>query len=528
MWYDETGHLSKFKARVCARGDLQRSSEHRSNYSPVVKLTTIRILLAIMTAYGMAHSVTDISNAYLNAPNSDNTKMKLPDAMVLDLPRLINDGYIDTDQQEEIVNVVRTFGRSRGNDTFEVTADLQSRLILQVVKSLYGLTNAGRDWNDELNDKLTNDMGFTRSAADPCLYFRGTGQDLLWIAVFVDDILQISPSETTIKSFRQQLAQHYQVGDDTPDWLLGIRIRHDRKRGVTTLSQQQYIDDLLRKLGMTDLKAAPIPDLTTEHLEVPDPADMALNSDEKFLFQQLTGALLYLALCTRPDIASAVRAVATHSAEPTMRHLNAAKRILRYIKGTKERSLTYTRSQQPNQIIGFCDASWADDRANRRSTTGFIFLLACGPISWKSKQQATVALSSCEAEYIALTHAIQEALHLMQLVLSAHLPLDSYAIPLMEDNQSAIATANNVSITSKTKHFDIKLHFVREVLRKGSIQLQFCPTDKNVADILTKAISRVKFNHLALQALGIKPTDYIVTPTSASVERGVLSPVPLA
>jgi len=476
----------------------------------------------------MTHSVTDISNAYLNAPNSDNTKMKLPEAMALDLPKLITGGYIEGDQQEQIIDIVRTFGRPRGNDVFEVTPDLQSRLVLQVVKSLYGLTNAGRDWNDELNNKLTYEMGFSRSMADPCLYCRGTGQDLLWIAIFVDDILQISPSETTIKHFRQELARHYQIGDDTPEWLLGIRIKHDQKRGVTTLSQEQYINSLLHKLGMTELKPAPIPDLTSEHLEVPDPAETALSSDEMFLFQQLTGALLYLTLCTRPDIASAVRAVATHSAEPTTRHLTAAKRILRYIKGTKERPLTYTRNQQPNQIIGFCDASWAEDRANRRSATGFIFLLASGPISWKSKQQATVALSSCEAEYIALTHAIQEALHLTQLVLSSKLPLDSYTVPLMEDNQSAIATANNVSITSKTKHFDIKLHFVREVLRKGSIRLQFCPTDKNVADILTKAISRVKFNHFALQALGIKPTDFIVIPTSASVERGVLSPVPLA
>ena len=157
-----------------------------------------------------------------------------------------------------------------------------------------------------VNDKLTNEMGFTRSAADPCLYHRGTGQDSIWIAVFVDDILQISPSEAMIKTFRQQLAQRYQIGDDTPDWLLGIRIRHDRKKGVTTLSQQQYIDDLLRKLGMTDIKAAPIPDLTTEHLEIPDPSDVPLSPNEKFMFQQLTGALLYLALCTRPDIASSV------------------------------------------------------------------------------------------------------------------------------------------------------------------------------------------------------------------------------
>jgi hypothetical protein len=157
--------------------------------------------------------------------------------MLLDLPQLIANRHIDPDHCDQIIDTVRKYGKPRGDDTYEVTNDLQSRLTLQVVMSLYGLTNAGKDWNEELNDKLTNEMGFHRSAADPCLYHRGTGQDSIWIAVFVDDILQISPSEATIKSFRQQLAQRYQIGEDTPDWLLGIRIRHDRKKGVTTLSQ---------------------------------------------------------------------------------------------------------------------------------------------------------------------------------------------------------------------------------------------------------------------------------------------------
>ena len=259
----------------------------------------------------------------------------------------------------------------------------------------------------------------------------------------------------------------------------------------------------------------------------PRPDDILLSENEKYIYQKIVGALLYLAICTRPDIASAVRQVGRFASEPTNRHLAAAKRILRYLKGTQALGLQYAKNKQQNKLQAFCDASWAEDRLNRKSTTGYLFQLAGGPISWTSKQQTTVALSSCEAEYIALALTIQEALHLTQLFSSAKFPIDSLIVDIMEDNQSAMSIAANSTNSSKSKHFDIKLHFVREVIAQGKIALHFCPTDKNIADILTKAIQRVKFNKLSLQLLGITPTEYIAvpapTPTNSSLEGGVLT-----
>ena len=530
--YDEHGEISKFKARLCARGDLQRGRNNVNGFAPVVKLTTIRLLLAIATEYNMHHDVSDIPSAYVNARNSQPTKMVLPEAMTLDIDKLSNtDGLLDPENKDEIIQLIKRFGKRRGENLYETTPALQRALLLDVVKSLYGLTNAGSDWNQELDAYLVGEAGFTRSAADPCLYFKKTHNTTLWVAVFVDDLFQVSPSKSAIGEFQQQLKKKFMLTPGTPGWLLGIRLERNIEEGTTTMSQTQYIDDLLAKLSMIDIKTAPLPDLVSEHLEVPQPDDEHLHEDDKFLLQQLLGALLYLALCTRPDIASAVRAVATHVSEPTKRHLNAAKRILRFIKGTKMVKLTFKRGSQARHLQAFCDASWAEDQANRRSTTGFVFQLTGGPIAWKSKQQTIVALSSCEAEYISLTTTIQEALHLIQLIIECLLPLESYVVHIMEDNQAAITIATNQTTNSRSKHMDIRLHFVREVIRKGAVKLHFCPTDKNIADILTKAISKIKFNQLSLQLLGINKSEFVVipqAPTNASVEGGVLEPVPLA
>jgi hypothetical protein len=192
-----------------------------------------------------------------------------------------------------------------------------------------------------------------------------------------------------------------------------------------------------------------------DHLEVEDENEQKLNENERYLYQQLVGALMYVAVCTRPDIADAVRMVATRTSEPTMKHLTAAKRILRYLKHTKDSKLTYQR-ESTNQIIGYVDASWGEDRKTRKSTTGYVFCYGRGSITWKSKAQPTIALSSCEAEYTALTLAIQEAMHLLQIIQSATIPTESSNIYLLEDNMADIALATNP--TTETYRYQAPLY----------------------------------------------------------------------
>ena len=183
-------------------------------------------------------------------------------------------------------------------------------------------------------------------------------------------------------------------------------------------------------------------------------------------YQSMVGSLLYAVMATRPDIAQAVSAVSKFNANPDVAHLTAVKRIFRYLKGTVNLALKYEQSDS-GALIGYADADWAGDQDDRRPTTGNIFLQSGGPVSWLSKKQATVALSTAEAEYVALIQAAQEGIWLRGLL--SDLGLKAMSTVILEDNQGAIAIAKNPVDYSRTKHIDIRYHYIRECVRSGQI-----------------------------------------------------------
>ena len=216
-------------------------------------------------------------------------------------------------------------------------------------------------------------------------------------------------------------------------------------------------------------------------------------------YQSLVGSLLYAAIATRPDISQAVGAVSKFCSSPSESHLTAAKRIFRYLKGTADLALTYHKSSD-GSLIGYTDVDWAGDPEDRHSTSGNLFLMEGGAVSWLSKRQAVVALSSSEAEYIALSTATQEATWLRRLLSDLRVPLEP--VTLMEDNQGAIAIARNPVAHTRTKHINIRYHYVREALQNGAISIQYCPTNEMVADLLTKPLPKSQFEKLRF-AMGI-------------------------
>ncbi|XP_067940345.1 uncharacterized protein [Watersipora subatra] len=209
-------------------------------------------------------------------------------------------------------------------------------------------------------------------------------------------------------------------------------------------------------------------------------------------YQAMVGSLLYASVATRPDIAQAVSEVSKYNSCPTEAHLTAVKRIIRYIKGTLTTKLCYNKSDE-TKVIGYSDANWAGDLDNRCSTSGNVFLMSGGAVSWQSKRQNTVAVSTAEAEYVSLFHATQEAMWLHKLLndidgKDAHMPTTC-----MVDNQAAIAIAKNTATKSRTKHIDIKYHFLREAVANGHILIKYCPSADMTADILTKPLCRARF-----------------------------------
>ena len=236
---------------------------------------------------------------------------------------------------------------------------------------------------------------------------------------------------------------------------------------------------------------------------VATPADMNVkllkddgvsNEVDRTVYQAMVGSLLYAAIATRPDISYAVGAVSKFCAAPSTSHLTAVKRILRYLKGTAELALTFM-SGNSSAPVGYADANWAGDLDDRHSTTGNVFLMAGGAISWLSKKQTSVALSTAEAEYISLSSASQENAWLRRLLVDIGLNVQGPTV-LMEDNQGAISMAQNPVNHSRTKHIDIRYHYVRECVQDGSLILQYCPSEKMLADILTKPLPKFQFEML--------------------------------
>ena len=262
----------------------------------------------------------------------------------------------------------------------------------------------------------------------------------------------------------------------------------DEPDGGVTMCQRRFIDDILKRFGMNDCKAVMCPTDISSRLV---PSDAATKVDAPF--REAVGALMHLMTATRPDIAYAVGYVSRFMENPQQEHWIAVKRIFRYRQGTKEHGIRY----QPNDEInfgGYSDADWAGDHLDRKSTSGYAFVLLGGPISWGSKKQSSVSLSTSEAEYIALSLAIQEGKWIHRLLCEILKAANESGpeLVILEDNQSCIKMTKNPVNHGRAKHIDIKYHHIRDEVKRGEVKLEYCETSAMLADIMTKGLSGLR------------------------------------
>jgi hypothetical protein len=213
-------------------------------------------------------------------------------------------------------------------------------------------------------------------------------------------------------------------------------------------------------------------------------------------------------MATRPDICSEVVSLSTHLENPTEANMAAGKRVLRYLAGTTNKGVSYRKGDVDSKLVVFSDSDWAGCKTTRRSTSGFLVYFAGGPISWKSKMQPTIALSSCEAEYVALTVAVKDVLFLHQLFSELGVEIESPTL-IFGDNVASIALAKNPVKHERTKHIDIKHHFLRDHVTKNNIKLAYIPTEDNLADILTKTTTKQIFQRLTPNIVNLIERDSI-------------------
>lgn len=351
-----------------------------------------------------------------------------------------------------------------------------------LLHSIYGLKQSPRTWSDTLGSKLS-EMGFTASLADPALWVRqeedGTRSYTL---VYVDDLLMAAPTRAAIDGIISGLRTSFEAKDmGEPKFFLGMTVERDRDNKTIALGKRRHVADLLEQYGMTEAAPLKTPLPTSIKLRAAgQPLDTA-----KYPYLALVGSLLYLAGGTRPDITQPVGALTRYGAAPTAAHWDAAKHVLRYLRGTQDYKLHLGGSSEL-VLTGYCDADFAGCPDTRRSTTAYIFTLNGGAVSWCSRMQKTIAASTTESEYVAQSEAAREALWLRKLLMDLGATVGT--IEIKTDSQSALKLLNPI-ISQRSKHIDVCHHFTRERIANGELSYSYLATSDMPADALAKSLA---------------------------------------
>jgi transposase InsO family protein len=443
------GLPDRFKARWVARGFTQRYGiDYDDTYASVTKPATVKIMLALVARLDMECKQYDLVTAFLNA--------------------LIKKHRI-------FVEMPHGFEEYEGK--------MQKICLLR--RALYGLKQSPLLWYEELTTFLQL-MDLKPSINDPCLFTHASGA---YILVYVDDLLIMAKSLELINKLASLISAKYamkELGDVA--WFLGCRIIRDRKARKIWIVQDSYLSTMAERFGI-ELKKCLTPMKAGIEL-VKAPAGFNATKQAKKQYQELVGSLMWPATITRGDVAVTVSKLAMHLTNPTTDHLQAAIHCAEYLLATKNDGICLGGNEL--QLEGFVDASWADNSDDRRSTCGFVFKFGGGPVFWKSGRQSVIATSTTEAEYVAMSLAAREAAALRRLV-SEVLQEKHPAIILHEDSQPAIYLLNKPpGADTRTKHMDVKYHFIRQEVDRGAIAVVKIPTDKQAADGLTKSLDRIK------------------------------------
>jgi hypothetical protein len=322
------------------------------------------------------------------------------------------------------------------------------------------------------------------------LYFKRTETSFHILGLFVDDLIQGATNPSDLVYMRIELEKRFKMKDlGVPTYCLGIEMQRDMLQKTTKFGLHRYTRTLLEKFGMEDCNKVDTPQEMNGKIPLATPSCTIENPE---LYRQAVGSLVYLMSRTRPDIACAVRAVSEHLAAPTSTAWAAVKRIFRYLKGTLNYGITYRASDVNMGMYGVSDADWGGCINTRRSVTGSLVYAGCNLLMWKSTKQQTTALSSTEAEYMALTDTLKEVLWLKQLLAELGFG-QSGPVTIFEDNAGCIKLSKNPIILSRSKHIDIRHHFIRDYVELGTIKVVHKAGTEVTADALTKGLSREVF-----------------------------------
>ena len=449
------GSLDRFKARLVARGFSQRPGiDYNETFSPVVRFDSLRVLLSLAASQDMELLQFDIKTAFLYG-------------------HLDNDIYMSQPQ-----------GFIEGKN-----------LVCRLKKSLYGLKQSPRQWNFKFKSFLET-QGFIESSADSCVFISKTSSNPVYLCVYVDDGILMSKDKSRVDQVMKEMEIQFQVKKGTLDCFLGIEIERNREKKEIFLHQQNYIKKVIARFNMETATPVSIPMDPHVRLSKGMDGQEQVRDDQDFPFSEAIGSLMYLCVNTRPDIAFSVAKLSQFLSKPHVLHWKAVQKLLKYLKGTTNLGIRYSCQGENKDILtGFSDADYAGCIDSRCSTTGYVFFLNGGPITWQSRKQKSVSLSSCEAELQASCQATKELIWLRKLLNSLDVAQED-GTALLVDNQSTIKLIMNPVLHQRSKHINIQYKFISQQQQLGNVSVKFVPSHDQMADILTKALSHDTFKRL--------------------------------
>jgi len=492
---NSNGEVKRFKARLVAKGYKQIAEvDYYDTFAAVMRYKSLKLILSIGSMLDMEIRHLDVPTAFLNAELKEDVYVEQPE------------GFHNGDK----------------------------KMVWKLNKSLYGIKQAPNNWNHDLNNFLIS-LGFTRCRSDTCIYVKQsmTGRMML-IGVFVDDLIPIYSSYDVKEwnDIHSSLKSKYNINDTGEvELVLGMRVTRDRMNKTMKLDQEKYIEKILQQYELHQCNPADTPTSSYKLSQADSPSNVvggkdkndSNNSNEvsdrllKQRYQSMVGSLNYAAISTRPDITYAVNVLSRYLHNPGQQHMIACKRVFRYLKGTTnlgiilggdmnhdQRSIGGDSKINSFELLSYSDSDWGGDVDTRRSTSGYLIFFNGSLISWQSKRQRVVALSSCEAEYYAISSALTDIRWCRQLVkelIQFDLTLKSYVISSsgMVDNQSAIAISSHDVHHTRTKHIDIRHHFIRDEIQNGSFKLNYIASQDQLGDLLTKGVGKIIFQRLRQQ-----------------------------
>jgi hypothetical protein len=475
MWvydikWDGEGNRIKDKARLVGKGYTQQLGiDYNETWAGVTRLESVRMTAAIAARFDLKLWRIDYVGAYLNSLTKEDIYMRQPE------------GFVEPGFKDHVCKLVHT---------------------------IYGTMQGAHDWYETLKETYDK-LGYVTSRADPCVRFKREEGEYTITDTYTDDVFGASTTDNEIKKRKDEMGAQWEIKDvGENEYFLGMRVQQDLREGTIRLTQRPYWEHVVNRfdLAYVPLRNIPLPvGLVLENNMSPQTDSERLQMKDK-PYRAVLGSVMWGQLATRPDLSFSVSLLARFQADPGIAHWNALLHVVGYIKNTMDYGLTYLRDTDITPTA-FVDADYGGCRDSRRSTSGYVFTMAGGPVTWSSKRQSTVALSTVEAEYVAMSRCAQQMVW-MQAWLD-EVTIDYTKPGVMKgDSRGAIALTKNTKDHGKVKHIDIRHHYIRELVQSGAIILEQIPSADNAADLFTKPLSRDN-HHRLLRVLnfGGTPTD---------------------